>query len=197
MYLLKFHCKNLEMYKFHCFEDHYTQSNMYRKIVRKNSEQPKMAIPNLFKSFQCKKTKNCQNSYFWPFQIYTSYFGTNFQKKFGMAIFGHSKFIPVFLGKIQKGHFGCSKFIQVFLGKIGKKFRTAIFGRSKFIPVFLGKIVRKNSERLFLAIPNSYQSFWGKFGMAIFGCSKFTPVFLGQIVRKNLEWPFLAILNLY
>ena len=30
---------------------------------------------------------------------YTSLFGKNCRKKFGMAIFGHSKFIPVFLGK--------------------------------------------------------------------------------------------------
>ena len=62
-----------------------------------------------------------------------------------MAIFGHSKFIPVFLGKI-----------------VGKKFGTAIFGHSKFIPVFLGKTVGKNSEWPFLAILNLYQSFWEK-----------------------------------
>ena len=62
-----------------------------------------------------------------------------------MAIFGHSKFVPVFLGKI-----------------VGKKFGVAIFGHSEFIPVFLGKIVRKNSEQPFLAILNLYQSFWEK-----------------------------------
>ena len=49
---------------------------MYRKIVRKNLE--------------------------WPFQIYTSLFGKNCWEKFGMAIFGCSKFIPVFLGKIVR-----------------------------------------------------------------------------------------------
>ena len=49
------------------------------KIVRKNLEQP-----------------------VWPFQIYTSLFGKNYQKKFRTAILAHSKFIPVFLGKIVR-----------------------------------------------------------------------------------------------
>ena len=53
-------------------------------------------------------------------------------EKFRMPIFGHSEFIPVFLGKI-----------------VGKKFGTAIFGHSEFRPVFLGKIVEKNLEWLF------------------------------------------------
>ena len=75
-----------------------------------------------------------------------------------------------------------------------------------------------------LAIPNLYQSFWGKlldkiqyghfwpfqinlslFGKncqkklrpAILGHSKLIPVFLAKVVGKNLEQPFLAILNLY
>ena len=120
-----------------------------------------------------------------------------------MPIFGHSKFLPVFL--YQKGF---------------NKFGMHIFGYSELIPIFLGKIVRKNLEWLFLTILNLYQSFWKicgkKFGMAIFGHSKFVPVFwekllekirnghskfipvfLEKIVGKNSEWPFLAILNLY
>ena len=48
--------------------------------------------------------KNCwkkiQNGHYWPFQIYTSLSGKHCQKKIGTNIFGHSKFIPVFLGKI-------------------------------------------------------------------------------------------------
>ena len=83
--------------------------------------------------------------HFWPFWIYTSLFGKNCQKKFRMAIFGHSKFVPVFLGKI-----------------VGKKIGTAIFAHSELIPVFLEKIIRIKSEQPFLAIPNLYQSFWEK-----------------------------------
>ena len=99
-----------------------------------------------------------------------------------MAIFGHSKFVPVFLRKI-----------------VGKQFKMAIFGHTKFIPVLLGNIVKKKLEHPFLAIPNLYQSFWEKllekkFGMAIFGHTKFIPVLLGNIVKKNWNihfWPFL------
>ena len=82
-----------------------------------------------------------------------------------------------------------------------KIFRMAVFDHFQFVPVFLGKTVGINSECLFLAILNLYQSFSEKlsekFRMAIFGHSEFVPVFLGKIVRKYLEWPFLAILNLY
>ena len=117
-----------------------------------------MGISNLFKSFSAKDWKNCHNGLFWPFQIYTSLFGKNCQKNseqpffaipslyqsfwencqkiFGIAIFGHSKFIPVLFGKNS-----------------WKTFGMAIFGCSKFIPVFLEKIVGKNSERPFLAVP--------------------------------------------
>ena len=125
-----------------------------------------------------------QNSHFWPFQIYTSLFGKNCWKKFGTAIFGHSKLIPVFLGKIVgkiwNSHFWPFQIYTSLFGKnCWKKFRTAIFGHSKFIPVFLGKIVGKNSEQPFLAIPNLYQSVWEK------------------LLEKISEQPFLAISNLY
>ena len=84
-----------------------------------------------------------------------------------MPIFGHSKFLPVFLyqkglNKFRMHIFGHSKFICLFGKNCWKKFRMAIFGHSKFIPVFLGKIVRKNLEWPLLAIPNLYQSFWEK-----------------------------------
>ena len=70
------------------------------KIVRKNLEWPFLAIPNLYQSFLEKLSETIWNAHFWPFQIYTSLFGKNCWKKFGLAIFGHSEFIPVFLGKI-------------------------------------------------------------------------------------------------
>ena len=71
-----------------------------RKIIGKNLEWPFLAIPNLYQCFWETLSEKNQNNHFWPFQIYTSLLGKNCQKKFGMAIFGHSKFIPVFLGKI-------------------------------------------------------------------------------------------------
>ena len=66
-----------------------------------------------------------------------------------MPIFGHSKFIPVFLEKLSE--------------KIG----TAIFGSFKFIQVFWEKLSEKHSEWPFLAIPN-YTSLLEKFSMTIF-----------------------------
>ena len=129
-----------------------------------------------------------------------------------MAIFGHSKFRPVFLGKIQNTHFWPFQIYTSHFGKnCQKKFATTIFGHSEFIPVFLGKIVgkicnnhfwpfqiytslfgkivRKNSEWPYFAILNLYQSLWGKlsekFRMAIFGHSKFIPVFLGKIWNSH------------
>ena len=73
---------------------------LFGKIVGKNSEWPFLAIPNLYQSFWEKFLEKIWNNYFGQFQIYTSLLGKNCWKKFGIAIFGHSKFIPVFLGKI-------------------------------------------------------------------------------------------------
>ena len=123
-----------------------------------------------------------------------------------MHIFGHCKFLPVFLyqkgfNKFQMHTFGHSEFIPVFLGKIARKNLEQPFWPFQIHTVFLENIVRKNLEEPFLAIPNLYRLFgencWKKFGMAIFGHSEFTPVFLGKIVGKNSEQPFLAILNLH
>ena len=137
------------------------------KIVGKNLEQPFLAILNLYQSFWEKLLEKnlervrkilewpflailnvhiflekivgkIQNGHFWQLQIYTSLFGKNCQKKFGMAIFGHSECIHLFGKNCQK------------------KFRMAIFGHSEFIPVFFGKIVRKNLEWPFLAILNFF-----------------------------------------
>ena len=69
-------------------------------IVRKRLEQTFLAIPNLYQSFWEKLLEKIRNNHFWPFQIYTSPSGKHCWKKFRMAIFGHSKFVPVFLRKI-------------------------------------------------------------------------------------------------
>ena len=115
-----------------------------------------------------------------------------------MPIFGHSKFTPVFLGKllekIWNSHFGCSEFVPAFLGKIVRKNMEQPFWH-----FFLEKIVGKNLEWLFLAGLNLYQSFWEKLSekieMATFGHSEFILVFLGKFGRKNSK--FLAILILF
>ena len=75
-------------------------TSLLGNIVRKRLEQPFLAIPNLYQSFWEKLLEKIWNNHFWPFQIYTSLFGKNCWKKFRMAIFGHSKFVPVFLRKI-------------------------------------------------------------------------------------------------
>ena len=72
------------------------------KIVRKNLEWPVLAIPNLYQPFWGKLLEKILNSHIWPFQIYTSLFGENCQKKFGTANFGYSEFISVFWGKIVR-----------------------------------------------------------------------------------------------
>ena len=146
-------------------------SSLLGKIIGKKLEQPFLAIPNLYQSFWEKLLKKIWNSHFWPFQIYTSLFGKNCWKKFRTAIFGHSKFIPVSLGKLLE----------------------------KFQSPNLGKIVGKNLEWPFLAIPNLYQSFWEKL-LEKNQNSHFWPFqiytsLLGKIVGKNLEEPFLAIPN--
>ena len=61
-----------------------------------------------------------------------------------MLTFGHSEFIPVFLGQtVRKFWNGHSEFIPVFWENCQKKDGTANFGHSEFVAVFLGKIVRK------------------------------------------------------
>ena len=72
------------------------------KIVRKNLEWWFLVILNLYKSFWEKLSEIIWNSHFWPVWIYASLCGKNCQKKYGMAIFCHSKVIPVFLGKIVR-----------------------------------------------------------------------------------------------
>ena len=148
--------------------------NLYQSFCEKLSEKNLECHFWPFQIYTSLSGKNCQkNLEFFEFWIYTSLFGKNFRKKIGMpfltilnlyqsfweklsekiwnAIFDHSEFIPVFLGKIVRKnlewpyHFWpLSEFIPVYLGKIvRKKFRMAIFGHSKFIPVFWEKLSEK------------------------------------------------------
>ena len=93
-----------------------------------------------------------------------------------MPIFGHSKFIPVVLGKIVR-----------------KKFGTAIFGHSEFIPVFLGNIVGKNLKWPFLAVPNLYQSFGENLEQPFLAILNLYQSFWGKLLEKIQNghfWPF-------
>ena len=120
-----------------------------------------------------------------------------------MAIIGHSKFIPVFLGNIvrkrlEQTFLAIPNLYQSFLRKIvGKKFRMAIIGHSKFIPVFWETLSEKDWNKHFwpflIYTSLSGENCWKKFGTTIFGHSKLIPVLLGKIVRKRLEQAFLAI----
>ena len=78
-----------------------------------------------------------------------------------MPIFGHSKFIPVFLGKIgginlEWPFLAIPNLYQSYWEKLSEKIQMAIFGHSEFIPVCWGKIVGKNLEWPFLAILNFF-----------------------------------------
>ena len=130
------------------------------KIVRKNSEWPFLAIPNLYQSFCEKLLAKIQNGNFWPFQIYTSLFGKNCQIKFRMAILAIPNLYQFFWKncwkKIRSAIFGHSEFIPVFLGKFLEKLGIAIFGHPEFMAVFLGKIVGKNLEWPFFAFLNFF-----------------------------------------
>ena len=120
----------------------------------------------LYQSFWEKLLEKIWNGHFWLFQIYTSLFGKICHKKFKMAILGHFKFIPVFLGKIvrknlewpilaipnlyqsfreillekvQNGHFWPFLiYISLFRKNCQKKLGMAIFGHSEFfLTIFL------------------------------------------------------------
>ena len=133
----------------------------FGKIVRKNLEQPFLAILNLYQSFW---EKNCQ-------------------KKFRMAISGHSKFVPVFLGKIVRKQFGTaifghSEFIPVFLGKIvGKYLKWPFLTIPNLYQSFWEKLSENIQNSHFWPFQIYTSLFgincWKKFRMAIFGHSEF------------------------
>ena len=85
---------------------HFWPFQIYTSLFGKNCQKIQnghfLAIPNLYQSFWEKLLEQIWNGHFLPFQIYTSLFGKNSWKKCGTTIFGHSKFIPVFLGKIVR-----------------------------------------------------------------------------------------------
>ena len=114
-----------------------------------------------------KLSGKIQNGHFSPFQIYTSLSGTNCYKKFATAIFHHSKFIPVFLGKIVRKNLEQPFWAPPNLYQsVWEKFGMTIFHHSEFIPVFLGKIVRKNSEWPFQICTSLFgKNCWNKFRM--------------------------------
>ena len=112
-----------------------------------------MAIPNLYQSF----------GHFWPFQIYTSLFGKNCWKKIRTAIFGHSKFIPVWEKLLEKNleqpFLAIPNLYQSVWKNCWKKFRTAIFGHFTNLFGNLEKIPVPNFwEKLLEKIWNSH--FW-------------------------------------
>ena len=69
-----------------------------------------------------------------------------------MAIFGHSKFMPVFLGKVVGKNLE-QPFLAIpksFWEKLSEKIGTAIFGHFEFVPVFLEKLMEKIQNGHFL-----------------------------------------------
>ena len=118
------------------------------KIVGKNLEQPFLAILHLYQSFWEKLFEKVWNSHFWPFQIYTSLLGKNCQKIFGMAIFGCSKFIPVFLGKIVRKNLewlflAIPNLYQSFWEKLSEKIWNGHFWSFQIYTHLLGKICQE------------------------------------------------------
>ena len=110
-----------------------------------------------------------------------------------MAIFGHSKFIPVFFRKNCQKYsewpfLAITNLCQSFLGKIIRKYSEWPFFPNLYQAIlnlyqsFLGKIVGKNSEWPFLAIPNLYQFFWGK---------------LMEKIQNGHFWPFQIYTSLF
>ena len=111
-----------------------------------------LAILNLYQSSWEKLSEKIWNGHFWPFQIYTSPFWEKLLEKFGMAILGHSEFVPVFLGKIVR-----------------KNSEQLFLAIPSLYPSF-GKNCWKKFGMPLLAILNLYQSFWGKLSEKIWNC---------------------------
>ena len=127
-----------------------------------------------------------------------------------MYIFSHSKFIPVFLGKIvgknsEWPFLAILNLCQSFWEKVLEKIQNGHFWPFQNYTSLSGKNCWKKIGMAIFGHFWPFQNYtslsgkncWKKIGMAIFGHSKFIPVFLGKNVRKTLEWPFWAIPNLY
>ena len=147
-------------------------------------------LGKFWEKFLAIPKKHYWNSHFWPFQICTSLFGKNCWKKLRTAIFGHSKFIPVFLGKIV-GKNSEQPFLAIPNCYNGQS-NLYQFGKNCWKKIWNGHFW---PFQIYTSLSGKNCS--KKFGTAIFGHSKFIAVFLGKIVGKNSEQPFLAIPNLY
>ena len=84
-----------------------------------------------------------------------------------MPIFGYSKCIPVFLGKLvgknlEQPFLTVLNLYQSFWEKLLEKVWNAHFWPFQINTSLFGKNCWKKSECLFLAVPNLYQSFWEK-----------------------------------
>ena len=157
----------------------------FGKNCQKKLKQPFLAIPDLYQYFWETLSEKDWNKHFWPFLIYTSLSGKNCWKKFGTTIFGHSKFIPVFLGKI-----------------VGKNSEWPFLAIPNLYQSSWEKLLENNLKWPFLAIPNLYQSFWEtlskkNWNIHFWPFLIYTSFFGKNCWKKNLEWLFLAIPNLY
>ena len=136
------------------------------KIVRRNSEWPFLAIPNLNQSFWEKLSERIQNGHFLPIWIYTSHFRKNCQKKIGVTIFGipnlYQSLWKKLLEKFGMTIFGIPNLYQSLWEKLSEKIWNGHFWQFQIYTSVFGKNCWKNLEWPFLAIPNLYQSFWGK-----------------------------------
>ena len=177
------------------------------KIVRKRLEQPYLAIPNLYQSFWETLLEKDWNKHFWPFLIYTSLSGKNCWKKFGTTIFGHSKFIPVFLGNIvrkrlEQTFLAIPNLYQSFWEKLLEKIWNNHFWpfqiyTSPFWEKLLGKIQNGHFWPFQICTSLLEKNCWKIIWNGHFFHSKFIPVLLGKIVRKRLEQAFFTIPDLY
>ena len=83
---------------------HFWPFLIYTSLSGKNCwkklEQPFLAIPNLYQSFWETLSEKDWNKPFFAIPNLYQFFWEKLSEKIGTTIFGHSKFIPVFLGKI-------------------------------------------------------------------------------------------------
>ena len=172
------------------------------KLVGKNLECPTLPSLNFFQSFWGKLLEEICNTHFWPFQISSSIFGKNCQKKFGMAIFGLSEFLPVFFWKIVRRNskhpfLAIPNLFQSFWQKLSEEIQNG----HAFEP-FWCKKTGINSKWQKLGILNIFKPFWcrktgrnseqPKLGILNF----FQPVWYKK-TGKNLEQPKLGIPNFF
>ena len=82
-----------------------------------------------------------------------------------MSNFGHSKFLPVFLGKIvrknlEQSFLAILNFYQFFWEKLLENFEMAIFGHFKFSPSIWEKLLEEIQNGKKMAVPNFSDNFF-------------------------------------